>query len=205
MTQCAVPAIKTSMIDTRSALLTDLYQLTMLEGYWRGQMVGEAAFECYVRSLPHGRSFLMAAGLEQVLNYLETLRFQPEELEWLAQSGRFSAEFLHWLREFRFRGDVFALPEGTLCFANEPLVRIVAPLPEAQFVESRLINLLHFQTMIASKAARCALAAPNRTLVDFGFRRAHGSEAGVYAARAAYLAGFAGTATVAATKSRNAD
>jgi nicotinate phosphoribosyltransferase len=151
-----------------------------------------------VRHLPVQRGFLIAAGLEQALDYLEQLRVTPEEVEWLAASGRFSRDFLDYLEGLRFTGDVLAMPEGTVFFPPEPILRVVAPLPQAQLVESRLINLLHFQTMIASKAARATLAAQGKGLIDFGFRRAHGAEAGVLAARAAYLAGFSGSATVAA-------
>lgn len=136
--------------------------------------------------------------MEQALDYLENLRFTAEELDWLAGCGRFSPQFVAALEDFRFTGSVDALPEGTAFFANEPILRVVAPLPEAQLVESRLINLIHYQTLIASKAARCVLAAPGKLLVDFGMRRAHGAEAALFAARAAYLAGFAGSATVLA-------
>jgi nicotinate phosphoribosyltransferase len=181
-----------------SALLTDLYQLTMLHSYVRSGMHAPAVFELFVRRLPPERGFLLAAGLEQALEYLERLRFEPAELDWLAASGRFPAEFVDWLAGVRFTGDVDALPEGTVCFPDEPLVRITAPLPEAQLVESRLLNLVHFQTLIASKAARCVLAAPGKVLVDFGLRRAHGAEAGLLAARAGHLAGLAGSATVLA-------
>jgi nicotinate phosphoribosyltransferase len=181
----------------RSALLTDLYQLTMLQGFYDKRMEETAVFELFMRKLPVQRGFLLAAGLEQALEYLEQLHFTPAELEWLAGSGRFSRDFVDYLGQLRFTGDVYAMPEGTVCFPPEPILRVVAPLPQAQLVESRLINLLHFQTMIASKAARAVLAAPGKGLIDFGFRRAHGAEAGVLAARAAYLAGFAGSATVA--------
>jgi nicotinate phosphoribosyltransferase len=181
-----------------SALLTDLYQLTMLQAYLEQGMEEPAAFEFFVRKLPPERGFLMAAGLEQVLEYLEVLRFTEWELDWLEKSGRFSRSFVTYLERFRFLGDVEAIPEGTICFPNEPLLRVVAPLPQAQVVETRLINLLHFQTMVASKAARFVLLVRGKPLVDFGFRRAHGAEAGVLAARASYLAGFAGTATVEA-------
>jgi nicotinate phosphoribosyltransferase len=187
------------MIDiSRSALLTDLYQLTMLQAYRQHGQEETAVFEFFVRKLPEQRGFLMAAGLEQVLQYLEELHFTAEELQWLAGTGKFNHDFLDYLKDLRFRGEVHAMAEGTLFFSDEPILRVTAPLPQAQLVESRLINLLHFQTMIASKAARCVLAAPDKQLVDFGFRRAHGAEAGVLAARAAYLAGFAGSATVAA-------
>lgn len=180
------------------ALLTDLYQLTMLQGYYRERMHDVAVFELFVRKLPASRGFLVAAGLEQAVDYLLNLRFSSAELDWLRGTGFFNAEFLQWLQRFHFTGDVHAMPEGTVFFQNEPILRVTAPIPEAQFVESRLINILHFQTLIASKAARSVLTAPGKTLVEFGFRRAHGSEAGLFAARASYLAGFSGTATVSA-------
>ncbi len=183
---------------SRDALLTDLYQLTMLQGYHRRGMAETAVFEFFVRELPAQRAFLLAAGLAQVLDYLETLRFDDQDLAWLRDSGRFDAGFVDSLAGFRFTGDVDAMPEGTACFAGEPLLRVTAPLPEAQLVESRVINLLHLQTLIASKAVRSVLTAGGRQLVDFGMRRAHGGEAALLAARAAYLAGFDGTATVSA-------
>ena len=166
------------------ALLTDLYELTMLQAYFDEGMQDRAVFELFVRRLPEARNFLLVAGIEQALDYLECLRFTPDELGWLADSGRFSSAFLQSLRDFRFSGDVWAMREGTPCFANEPILRVEAPIGEAQFVESRLINLIHFSTMVASKAARCVLAAQGRLLVDFGLRRAHGGEAGLLAVRA---------------------
>ncbi len=182
-----------------SALLTDLYQLTMMQGYVERGMHEEAVFEFYVRSLPENRGFLVAAGLETLLAYLEGLRFSEEELQYLAGTGRFSKNLLDYLAKFRFSGDVFAMPEGTVFFENEPVVRVVAPIPEAQLIETRLINILHFSILIASKAVRCVFAAGDRALlVDFGVRRSHGAEAGLLAARATYIAGFAGTSTVAA-------
>lgn len=181
-----------------SALLTDLYQLTMLQTYHARGMEDLAVFELFARRLPPQRGFLIAAGVEQALDYLENLRFTPDELAWLAGCGRFNRRFVDFLAEFRFTGTVHALSEGTACFADEPILRVTAPLPQAQLVESRLLNIIHFQTLIASKAARCVLAAPGKLLVDFGMRRAHGAEAGLLAARAAYLAGFSGTATVLA-------
>jgi len=181
-----------------SALLTDLYQLTMLDAYRRSGMNGTAVFEMFVRRLPAGRGFLMSAGLEQVLDYLETLAFDHDELEWLAGCGHFDRAFVDWLTDLRFSGDVWAMREGEVFFADEPILRVAAPLPQAQFVESRLINILHLQSLIASKAARVVLAARGRTLVDFGMRRAHGAEAALLAARASYIAGFDGSATVEA-------
>lgn len=181
-----------------SALLTDFYQLTMLKAYFERGMRGTAAFEFFVRKLPAQRNFLIAAGLEQALEFLETLRFAPQELDWLSRQPGFPRQFLDELARLRFTGDVDAMPEGTLFFPDEPILRVVAPLPEAQLVETRLVALLHFESLVASKAARCVLAAPGKLLVDFGLRRAHGAEAGLLAARASFLAGFSGTATVEA-------
>jgi nicotinate phosphoribosyltransferase len=181
-----------------SILLTDLYELTMLQAYHGEGMNGTAAFELFVRKLPAGRNFLVAAGLEQVVDYLQSLRFADDELDYLAASGRFDPSFVESLRGFAFTGDVDAMPEGTVCFPDEPLIRVTAPMREAQLVESRLMNLVHFETVVASKAVRCVLAAPGRLLVDFGMRRSHGAEAAMLSARASYLAGFTGTATLEA-------
>ena len=186
--------------ERESALLTDLYQLNMDQAYLEHGETATAVFEFFVRNLPPRRGFLLAAGLEQTLDFLENLRFSGEELKWLRGTGRFGKDLLDYLAGFRFSGDVHAMPEGTMFFANEPIVRVTAPMPQAQLAESRLINILHFQTLIASKAARMMFAAPGKTIVDFGMRRAHGAEAGLMAARASYLAGFAGTATVLAGK-----
>jgi len=186
------------MNPANNALLTDLYQITMMQGYHDAGMKDVAVFEFFVRKLRPGRGFLMAAGLEQSLEFLEGLHFTSEELSWLANTGRFSNDFLAGLETLRFTGDVHAMPEGTIFFPNEPILRVTAPIAQAQLVETRLINLLHFQTLIASKAARMVLMAPDKLLVDFGLRRAHGAEAGLLAARAGYIAGFSGTATVQA-------
>lgn len=183
-----------------SALLTDLYHLNMMQAYLDHGETKTAVFEFFFRSLPPRRGFLLAAGLEQALDFLEELRFSADEIDWLARTGRFSKSLLEYLQSFRFSGDVEAMPEGTVFFADEPILRVIAPMPEAQYVETRLINILHFQSLIASKAARLVLAAPGKLLVDFGLRRAHGAEAGLWAARASYLAGFTGTATVLAER-----
>jgi nicotinate phosphoribosyltransferase len=188
------------MYPATSPLLTDLYQLNMLQAYLDHGQTDTAAFEFFVRRLPARRGFLMAAGLEQALDFLENLQFSKEEIDWLRKNYRFTDGFLDYLASLCFTGDVDAMPEGTMFFANEPIIRVTAPLPEAQLVETRLINILHFQSLVASKAARMVLAAPGKQLVDFGLRRAHGAEAGLMAARASYLAGFAGTATVLARK-----
>jgi nicotinate phosphoribosyltransferase len=186
------------MMPASSPLTTDLYELNMIQAYLDRAEDKEAVFEFFVRRLPARRGFLLAAGLEDALDYLETLTFSAAEINWLKSTGRFRDNLLDYLKTFRFTGDVHAIPEGSVCFPNEPLIRITAPLPQAQLVESRLINILHYQTLIASKAARMVLAAPGKILSDFGLRTAHGAEAGLYSARASYLAGFAGAANVLA-------
>ncbi|MGA8822857.1 MAG: nicotinate phosphoribosyltransferase [Pseudolabrys sp.] len=186
------------MTPLTGPLTTDLYELNMVQAYLDRGEDKQAVFEFFVRRLPARRGFLLAAGLDDALVYLETLQFSPAEIDWLKSTRRFRRNLIDYLAEFRFTGDVHAIPEGTACFPNEPLIRITAPLPMAQLVETRLINILHFQTMIASKAARMVLAAPRKILSDFGLRTAHGAEAGLFSARASYIAGFAGAANVLA-------
>ena len=187
---------------TPSALATDLYQLTMLAGYDRARVHGRATFELYVRTLPRGRAFLVAAGLEQALEFLEGLHFSPAELEWLRSlpnlRGAPPGFIDNTLANLRFTGDVWAVPEGTPVFAWEPLLRITAPVVEAQLVETALLAILTFQTSIASKAARIVAAADGRAVMEFGSRRAHGTQAAMYAARAAYVAGCDSTSNVEA-------
>jgi len=180
------------------ALLTDLYQLTMAQAYFQLGMNGSAVFELFVRRLPETRHFLLAAGLEQALEYVENLRFTADDLAFLSGVGLSSSDFLDYLGGVHFTGSIHALGEGTPFFADEPIMRVTAPILEGQLLESRLINIVHFQTTIASKAARCVIAARGRQLVDFGMRRAHEADAAVFAARAAFLAGFDATATVEA-------
>jgi len=170
----------------------------MVQAYLDRGETREAVFEFFVRRLPARRGFLLAAGLEDALAYLETLQFSASEIDWLKSTKRFRSNLIDYLATFRFTGDVHAMSEGTVCFANEPLLRITAPLPMAQLVETRLINILHYQTLIASKAARMVLAAPGKILSDFGLRTAHGAEAGLFSARASYIAGFGGAANVLA-------
>jgi nicotinate phosphoribosyltransferase len=186
------------MTSPEGPLTTDLYELNMVQAYLDRGEDKEAVFEFFVRRLPERRGFLLAAGLDDALAYLETLRFSPGEIDWLKSTNRFRGNLIDYLTAFRFTGDVHAIPEGTVCFPNEPLIRITAPLPMAQIVETRLINILHFQTMIASKAARMVLAAPGKILSDFGLRTAHGAEAGLFSARASYIAGFSSVANVLA-------
>lgn len=188
------------MIDPLvSPLLTDLYQLTMLQGYIDQGMDETAVFELFVRKLPDTRGFLLCTGLESVLSFLDGLRVTDDEIAYLSASGRFSPGLVDYLKGVRFTGDVHALPEGSVFFEDEPVIRITAPLCQAQLVETRVMNLLQQQILFASKAARCILAAAGKaSLVDFGLRRAHGAEAGLYAARSSYIAGFVATSTVLA-------
>lgn len=181
-------------------LLTDLYELTMLQAYHRLGMADEAVFDLFVRRLPKPRNLLLACGLEDALDYLEKLSFREDDLEYLRGLGLFRDDFLRWLEDFRFTGDVYAVPEGTPVFANEPLVEVVAPLPEAQIVESYLMNQVHFASVAASKALRVVEAARGRTVVDFGMRRMHGRDAALKAARAFYIAGVHATSNVLAGK-----
>lgn len=184
-----------------SALYTDLYQLTMLQAYWREEMDEPAVFDLFVRRLKD-RHYLLACGLEQALEFLETLSFSEEALNYLATQDPFDPAFLDWLADFEFTGDVYAVPEGTPVFPDEPLVEVVAPIGEAQLVETLLLNQLTFQTTIASKASRVVEAAQagegNRLVADFGMRRTHGTDAAMKAARAAYIAGVDATSNVAA-------
>jgi nicotinate phosphoribosyltransferase len=180
------------------ALLTDLYELTMLQAYYAEGMTDTAVFDLSVRTLPSQRNFVLLAGLADVLDYLESLSFSTDALAYLESLGTFSSEFLNQLATFRFTGSVRAMPEGTVAFAGEPLLEVVAPLPEAQLVETYLLNQVTFQTAIASKAARCVLAADGRPVIDFGARRTHGTDAALKAARATYLSGFAATSNVLA-------
>ncbi len=179
-----------------SGLFTDLYELTMAAGYRQKSFEARATFELFVRSLPPHRNYLVAAGLDQALDFLERVHFSEEEISWLRALPLFRhvrTEFFDYLREFRFSGDVWALPEGTIFFPGEPLLRVTAPIAEAQVMETSLLSAVHLQTLIASKAARVTTAAGEHAVVEFGSRRAHGIEAGVLAARAAFIGGCAGT------------
>jgi nicotinate phosphoribosyltransferase len=180
------------------ALLTDLYEFAMVDAYLDEELHDEAVFSLFVRRLPSRRNYLLACGLEDVLRYLETLRFTPEQIGYLASLKRFSDKLLDYLERFRFSGEVCAVPEGTPVFGEEPILEVAAPLPEAQLVETYLINQIHLQTLAASKAARVVEAAAGRPVMEFGLRRIHGSDAGVKVARAAFIAGIDATSNVLA-------
>jgi nicotinate phosphoribosyltransferase len=183
-----------------TALFTDLYEITMAQAYVAERMSGIAVFETLFRKLPDGRSYVMAAGLSDVLDFLEALRFDQEDLDYLLGLGLFTNEFLQQLSEVRFTGDVWAVPEGTVVFPNEPIVQVIAPILEAQLAETFVVNQIHLQSVIASKAARVVDAARGRPVVDFGARRAHGTDAALKVARASYLAGVAGTSNLLAAR-----
>ena len=184
--------------DSNAALLTDFYELTMLQSYFDEGMNGISVFDLFVRRLPRKRNFLVACGLEHVLHYLETVSFSADAIEYFRSLHRFSEAFLTSLSEFRFTGDVYAVPEGTVVFANEPIVEVVAPLPQAQLIETFLMNQIQLATQAASKAARVVHAARGRSVVDFGVRRMHGADAGIKEPRAFYIAGVDGTSNVLA-------
>jgi nicotinate phosphoribosyltransferase len=186
-------------VHRRSGLLVDLYELTMGESYVReGIAEREATFSLFFRSLPPGWGYGLAAGLECALRYLEELRFDADDVAYLRETGLFGETFLERLRAFRFSGTVRAVPEGTAVFPDEPLLELTAPLVEAQIVETMILNEIHLQTLIASKAARSVEVAGGRLLVDFSLRRTHGGEAGLAVARASHIAGFDATSNVLA-------
>lgn len=197
-----------SIIDTPAAprylgLATDLYQLTMAAAYHAHGRNERASFELFVRRLPANRSYLVVAGLAQALDYLRHLSFSTDEIDYLRRLPTFAhvpTGFFDYLRQFQFTGDVWAMPEGTIAFAGEPLLRVTAPLIEAQLVETFLLATINFQTLIATKAARIAAAAEGRGVVEFGARRCHSFGAALYAARAAFIGGCIGTSNVEAGK-----
>jgi nicotinate phosphoribosyltransferase len=183
------------------ALLLDLYQLTMAQSYFaEGMHLRPATFSLYTRRLPRGWGYLVAAGLDDALAYLEGFAFCESDLAFLEETGLFRADFLAFLAGVRFTGDVRALPEGTVFFPDEPVLEVTAPVLEAQLVETIVLQEIHFQSLVAGKAARCVEVAGGRTLVDFGLRRTHGADAGMRVARASYLAGFDSTSNVLAGK-----
>jgi nicotinate phosphoribosyltransferase len=184
--------------DDNAGMLTDFYELTMLQSYFEHGMNDTAVFDLFVRRLPTTRNYLVACGLEDVLHYLETFSFPPEHLSYLKGLNRFSNDFIDYLGGLHFSGDVHAVAEGTVVFANEPILEVIAPLPEAQIVETFVINQLHLQSLAASKASRVVTAARGRPVIDYGLRRIHGTDAGLKAARAFYIAGVDATSNVLA-------
>jgi nicotinate phosphoribosyltransferase len=182
------------------ALLIDLYELTMAQSYLREGMLASATFSLFTRNLSHNRSYLVVAGLEDVLRYLEEIRFSESDIDYLQSTGIFDSDFLEYLKSFRFTGDVWAVPEGRLLFLDEPVIEVTASMPEAQVVETMIINQVNLQTLVASKASRCVWAAHGAAVTDFSLRRTQGTDAGMKVARSSYLAGCVSTSNVLAGK-----
>ncbi len=181
-------------------LFTDLYELTMAQSYLEHNKTGRAVFSLFVRKLPQNRNFLVSCGLEPLLEVLENFRFSEEDLKYLSSLRLFKGWFLDYLREYRFRSDLYAIPEGRIVFQKEPLLQVEGSLPDVQILETVIINIIHYNTLVASKAVRCHLASRGKMLIDFGLRRVHGLDAGLFSARACYIAGFAGTSNLYAGK-----
>jgi nicotinate phosphoribosyltransferase len=193
--------VNSALFPEDNALATDLYELTMAAAYFENHEDAEATFELFVRTFPKNRSYLVAAGLEQVVEYLKRLRFREEHIKYLRKDPNFknvSNRFFRYLRKLRFTGDMWALPEGTVFFTNEPVLRVTAPIIEAQIIETYMLSTINFQTLIATKASRVVQSARGKGVVEFGGRRAHGPEAALLAARASYIGGCVGTSNVLA-------
>lgn len=178
-------------------LLTDLYELTMMQGYFENEDVNQTViFDMFYRSNPEGNGYAICAGLEQVIDYIKNLHFTEDEIAYLKGLGMFKPAFLDYLRDFRFTGDIYAIPEGTVIFPREPLVKVIAPIMQAQLVETAILNIINHQSLIATKTARIVRAAQGDGVMEFGCRRAQGPDAAIYGARAAIIAGCVGTSNV---------
>ena len=183
------------MSERNLTLLTDLYELTMMQGYFHAKDANETViFDAFYRTNPDGNGFAITAGLEQVVEYIENLHFDKEDIDYLRTTGLFGEDFLEYLADFKFTGDIYAIPEGTVVFPREPLVKVIAPIMQAQLVETAILNIINHQSLIATKANRICRAANGRTVLEFGSRRAQGADAAIIGARAAYIGGCAGTA-----------
>ena len=182
-------------------LLTDLYELTMMQGYFKNNDRNETViFDAFYRTNPCGGGYSIAAGLEQVIDYVKNLHFAPDDIEYLRSVGCFDEDFLEYLSNFKFTGDIYALPEGTVMFPREPMVKVIAPIMEAQLIETAILNIINHQSLIATKAARVCYAAKGDGVLEFGLRRAQGPDAGTFGARAAMIAGCVATSNVLAGK-----
>ncbi len=185
------------MSQRNLTLLTDLYELTMMQGYFHAENANETViFDAFFRTNPDGNGFSIAAGLEQVIDYVKNLHFDQEDIDYLRTVGLFTEDFLVYLKTFRFTGDIYAVPEGTIVFPREPLIKVIAPIMQAQLVETAILNIINHQSLIATKASRIVHAARNDGVMEFGLRRAQGPDAGIYGARAAMIAGCIGTSNV---------
>ena len=184
------------MINQNLTLLTDLYELTMMQGYFKSGNTERVVFDAFYRTNPSGNAFAIAAGLDQVIDYINGLHFGPEEIDYLRSTGMFEEDFLDYLKDFHFTGDIYAIPEGTVVFPREPLVKVIAPIAEAQLLETAILNIVNHQSLVATKAARVVYAAQGDGIMEFGLRRAQGPDAGVFGARACMIGGCIGTSNV---------
>lgn len=188
-------------MDTRNlTLMTDLYQLTMMQGYFKSQNHQTVIFDVFYRSNPSGSAYSIMAGLEQVIEYIKALSFSPEDIQYLKSTGVFEDDFLEFLKKFEFSGNIYAIPEGSVIFPREPLIKVIAPIMEAQLIETAILNIINHQSLIATKASRVVYAAKGDGIMEFGLRRAQGPDAGIYGARAAMIGGCIGTSNVLAGK-----
>ena len=181
-------------------LLTDLYELTMMQGYFKTHSKEHVVFDVFYRQNPCGGAYAIACGLDQAIDYIKDLHFEQEDIDYLRSTGFFQEDFLDYLKNFRFTGDIYAIPEGTIIFPKEPLVKVIAPIMEAQLVETAILNIINHQSLIATKTSRIVFAARGDGIMEFGLRRAQGADAGTYGARAAMIAGCIGTSNVLAGK-----
>ncbi len=181
-------------------LLTDLYELTMMQGYFETQENQTVVFDVFFRDNPNKGGYSVMAGLDQVIDYIKNLNFSYEDVDYLRGLGLFSEDFLHYLSGFHFSGDIYAIPEGSVIFPREPLLKVVAPIMEAQLVETAILTILNHQCLIATKASRVVYAAQGDGIMEFGLRRAQGQDAGLYGARAAVIGGCVGTSNVLPAK-----
>ena len=186
------------MNERNLTLLTDLYELTMMQGYFKAGTTETVVFDAFYRKNPCGNGYAIACGLDQVIDYIKNLHFDKEDIDYLRNTGFFEEDFLEYLKDFRFTGDIYAIPEGSIVFPREPLVKVIAPIMEAQLVETAILNIINHQSLIATKSARVVLAAKGDGIMEFGLRRAQGPDAGIYGARAAVIAGCVGTSNVLA-------
>ena len=185
------------MSERNLTLLTDFYELTMMQGYFKEKDANETViFDAFYRNNPVGSGYSICAGLDQVIDYVKNLHFDDDDVDYLRTTGMFEEDFLDYLRHFHFSGDIYAIPEGSVIFPREPLVKIIAPIMEAQLIETALLNIINHQSLIATKAARVVYAAQGDGVMEFGLRRAQGPDAGIYGARAAMIAGCIGTSNV---------
>ncbi|MBO5199099.1 MAG: nicotinate phosphoribosyltransferase [Lachnospiraceae bacterium] len=188
------------MTDQNLTLLTDFYELTMMQGYFKNNTNETVIFDAFYRENPSGSGYAICCGLEQVIDYIKNLHFGKEDIEYLRSLNMFDEDFLAYLADFHFTGDIYAIPEGTVVFPMEPLVKVVAPIMEAQLVETAILNMVNHQSLIATKASRVCYAARGEGVMEFGLRRAQGPDAGTYGARAAVIGGCIGTSNVLAAK-----